>query len=208
MENVLTIDPKNPDALSIGRAADIVRSGGVIAYPTETFYGLGADAMNGAAVGRIFAIKGRDFQKPLPVIIGRIEDLHLVAASVPEKAPPLMEKFWPGALTLLFPSAPDIPPPLTAATGKIGVRLSSHPIAKALCLTVGHPITATSANMTGMKECTTAQEVYAALGNLVDAIVDGGPTPGGLGSTIVDVTTDPPQVLRQGLIRIDRSEID
>ena len=184
----------------IEQAAAILRAGGVVAYPTETFYGLGADALNAKAVDRIFRIKGRNFHNPLPVIISRLEDLKFIAESIPEKAHPLMEKFWPGPLTLIFRASPAVPPGLTASTGKIGVRISSHPIAAALCLALGCPLVATSANPSGAKEITSAQEVQEALESLVDTVINGGPTPGGLGSTILDVTADPPLVLREGAI--------
>mgnify|MGYP000848964141 CR=1 FL=1 len=116
----------------MARALALLKHGGVIAYPTETLYGLGADALNEAAVRKIFAIKGRGFRNPLPVIIGAPEDLAPLVADVPETAARLMQIFWPGPLTLVFRSAPRVPTLLTAGTGKIGVRLSSHPVAREL----------------------------------------------------------------------------
>ncbi len=111
-----------------------------------------------------------------------------------------MERFWPGALTIIFKASPDVSHLLTAGTGKIGIRLSSHPVATALAKKLGHPITATSANLSGKHECTSADEVIQGIGDQIDAVIDGGQTPGGSGSTIIDVTTDPPAILREGVI--------
>lgn len=201
---IITMDPQLPDPALIEEAVAVLRAGGVIAYPTETFYGLGADALNEKAVDRIFRIKGRNFHNPLPVIIGGPEDLKIIAESIPEKAHLFMEKFWPGPLTLIFRASPAVPPGLTAFSGKIGVRISSHPIAAALCQALDHPLIATSANPSGAKESISAQEVQETLENLVDAIINGGQTPGVVGSTILDVTIDPPLVLREGAIPLSK----
>jgi L-threonylcarbamoyladenylate synthase len=205
-----TVNPASPEPEMLARALALLRRGGTIAYPTETFYGLGADALNEAAVGKIFAIKGRGFQNPLPVVIGAREDLTSLVADVPDAAVPLMRDFWPGPLTLVFRAAPSIPSLLTAGTGKIGIRLSSHPVARELARRLGGPLTATSANLSGQKEAVSAQEVRANLRRLEpDALLDGGPAPGGRGSTVLDVTTDPPTLLREGAIplaRIDRQD--
>jgi len=207
---IWTVDPEAPEPEMLARALALLRRGGTVAYPTETFYGLGADALNEAAVGKIFAIKGRGFQNPLPVIIGAREDLAPLVADVPDAALRLMRDFWPGPLTLVFRAAPSIPPLLTAGTGKIGIRLSSHPVARELARRLGGPLTATSANLSGQKEAVSAAEVRANLRHLEpDALIDGGPAPGGRGSTVLDVTTDPPTLLREGAIplaRIDRQD--
>ena len=184
----------------IAEASSILRSGGVVAYPTETFYGLGADGQNEEAIKKIFLIKGRNFKNPISVIVGKVNDVRGLVDEVPEIALHLMERFWPGALTIIFKASPDISDHLTAGTGKIGIRLSSHPVATALARKLGHPITATSANFSGNNECTSADEVIQGIGDQVDAVIDGGQTPGGLGSTIIDVTTDPPAILREGVI--------
>jgi len=210
MPEIWTVNPASPEPEMLARALALLRRGGTIAYPTETFYGLGADALNEAAVGKIFAIKGRGFQNPLPVVIGAREDLTSLVADVPDAAVPLMRDFWPGPLTLVFRAAPSIPPLLTAGTGKIGIRLSSHPVARELARRLGGPLTATSANLSGQKEAVSAQEVRANLRHLEPgALLDGGPAPGGRGSTVLDVTTDPPMLLREGAIplaRIDRRD--
>jgi L-threonylcarbamoyladenylate synthase len=200
MPEVLKIDPNNLDKYLLTKAVQIIEEGGVIAYPTETFYGLGADGRNENAIERIFLIKGRDIKNPLSVIIGDRRDVGDLVEGIPEIALRLMETFWPGALTLLFTASQNVSSRLTAGTGKIGVRVSSHPIAIALAKALRHPITATSANPSGAGECTSVHEVIKCIGDKIDAVIDGGQTPGGKGSTIIDVTTHPPVILRDGTI--------
>jgi len=197
---IIKIDPGRPAPGAIEEVVAILRSGGIMAYPTETFYGLGADAQNPKGVDRIFAAKGRDFTKPIPVIIGREGDLDALVADISPPARTLIKQFWPGPLTLLFRAAPSLNIRLTGGTGKIGVRLSSNPVAAGLAAALGGAITATSANLSGQEECVTANEVLERLGNQVDLVVDGGPAPGGKGSTIVDATIDPVRTLREGAI--------
>ncbi len=196
----IDIDPRDILPSSIAKAVAILAAGGVVAFPTETFYGLAADAMNERAVDRIFEIKGRSFNNPIALIISRVDDLNLITDYVPEAAKTLMTAFWPGPLTLLFKASPAVCPRLTAGTGKIGVRISSHPIAQALAARMGRPVTATSANLSGGKECTAAGEVRGQMANVNLPVIDGGPTPGGRGSTFLDVTVDPPVLLREGAI--------
>jgi L-threonylcarbamoyladenylate synthase len=200
LPEIITIDANHPDPALIARAVSILKNGGVIAYPTETFYGLGAHAGNDAAVERIFAIKGRSFSNPIALIMDKDEKLAELVKEVSPAAYKLMATFWPGALTLMFHASGRIIPRLTAGTGKIGIRVSSHPIAAALAKTLAFPITATSANLSGAGECSTAQEVIDSLGERIDALIDGGRTPGGGGSTVLDMTTDPPAMLREGVI--------
>ena len=197
---IITIDPLDIAPSSIEKAVIILKAGGVIAFPTETFYGLAADATNEKAVDRIFEIKGRSFNNPVALIISEEDDLHLITDNIPEAAKKLMAAFWPGPLTLVFKASPSVSPRLTAGTGKIGVRISSHPIAHALASGLGRPITATSANLSGSPECTTAQEVFSQIGPHLGALIDGGDTPSGKGSTFLDVTSDPPAILREGMI--------
>lgn len=197
---IIKIDADHPDQALIERAVTILKEGGVIAYPTETFYGLGAHAGNAGAVERIFIIKGRSFSNPIALIMGSDENLAELVQEVPPVANKLMEVFWPGALTLVFHASSRIIPRLTAGTGTIGIRVSSHPIASAIAKTLSFPITATSANISGAGECSTAREVNDAIGERVDAIIDGGRTQGGAGSTILTMATDPPEILRKGTI--------
>jgi L-threonylcarbamoyladenylate synthase len=189
-----------PDGSSIAAAAAIMREGGVIAYPTETFYGLGADIRNERALERLYAIKGRGFDKPISIIIGSRADLPRFAREITPAAESLMDRFWPGALTLLFDAARDLSERLTAVTGKIGIRLSSNPVATLLAQNLSGAITATSANRSGEGECVSAREVIRNLGEAVDAVIDGGRTAGGKGSTIVDTTVDPTAVIREGVV--------
>lgn len=200
MTLILKIDPVNPESDLISQAVAVLKDGGVIAYPTETFYGLGVDATNEKAVERLFAVKGRDFKNPIPVVVGNIVHLNQVVTDVPPLAQELIGRYWPGPLTLVFGAAAVIPNRLTAETGKIGVRISSHPIARLLAGKLSGPLTSTSANRSGQKECFTAQEVMEKIGNDLDLIIDGGSTPGCKGSTILDITRTPPVVLRAGVI--------
>lgn len=200
MPDILKISPEKPDGALISKAVKILRTGGVIAYPTETFYGLGVDGHNEKAIEKIFRIKGRNFKNPISIIVGNKKDLLRLVGYIPEYSRILLEHFWPGALTIVFTASPNVSPLLTAGKGKIGIRVSSDPIATALANALSHPITATSANRSGEAECTSAQEVIQCIGDQLDVVIDGGSTPGMTGSTIIDVTTFPPVILREGII--------
>lgn len=200
MVEIIRISSTNPDPSALEHAAAIITQGGIIAYPTETFYGLGTDGENEASVEKLFAIKGRDFNKPIPLIISGRNHVTKLAAAVPESAERLMDRFWPGGLTLLFEALPYLSTRLTGGTGKIGIRLSSNVIATGLAVLLGGALTATSANLSGQEECVSADEVMDKLGSKINAIIDGGTTPGKKGSTIVDITTDPPIMIREGII--------
>ena len=204
MPEVLKINPENPEINLIARAIHILKTGGVIAFPTETFYGLAADATNEDAVEKIFHLKGRDFSNPVALIIGNDRQLQGLVEEIPDSSRILMQTFWPGPLTLVFKASPQIIPKLTAHTGKIGIRISSHPVAACLAHRLDGPITATSANFSGTPEILSPQEVIRCLGDRVDLVIDGGLSPGGKGSTILDVTLDPPVTLREGAIPTQR----
>ena len=197
---VLRIDPDAPDSETIESAARIIQSGGVIAFPTLTLYGIGVDALNSDAVNRVFQIKKRSKEKPLSVLIGCRKDLEQLVAQIPPSAVVLMDRFWPGRLTLIFDAAAHIPHNLTAGTGKIGIRLPGHPVAAALVAAVKTPVTATSANLSGEPGCSMVAEFPREMLAALDAILDAGTLRGGIGSSIVDVTTDPPTILREGEI--------
>jgi len=184
----------------VDRARHIILSGGIVAFPTESFYGLAVNASDENAIGRLFKIKKRMDNMPVLVLIPSLEYLKGYVADVPEIALRLIGRFWPGGLTLLFKAGSGISPLLTSGTGKIGVRISSHPLAAALARAVDSPITGTSANISGKPGCVTAKEVYSSLGRGVDLILDGGETKGGKGSTILDVTVNPPEIIREGMI--------
>jgi L-threonylcarbamoyladenylate synthase len=178
----------------------VLRAGGLVAFPTETFYGLGAHALDEAAVTRVFQAKGRPADKPLLVLVDSLAMVERVAREVPARARRLMDRYWPGPLTLVLAAHPSLPTALTAGTGTIGVRLSGHPVARALVAALGAPVTAPSANPHGATGPRTADEVLAALGVHVDLVLDGGVTPGGPPSTVLDLTRTPGVVLRAGAV--------
>ncbi len=183
------------------KAAEVLLDGGVVAFPTETSYGLGASVKRLQALERIYEIKHRARSKPLLVLVPDISHLESLAAEIPAVAFTLIERFWPGPLTLIFRAKPGLSRPLCASTGKIGVRISSHPCARTLLRLIGHPVTATSANMSGAQSAATAEEVARALKDPApDMILDGGRVPGAPPSTILDVSVNPPRLLRVGVI--------
>ncbi len=184
----------------VTEAAQILKSGGVVAYPTESFYGLAVDIKNETAIRKLFSLKGRASGEPVLLLIPASESLKFYAARVPITAKRLMDAFWPGGLTLVFEAKKEVSSLLTAGTGKIGLRLSSHPIAVALAEAVGSAITGTSANLSGAPPCSTPEAVSHALGNAVDKILNGGETPGQKPSTVLDLTTRPHTLLREGLV--------
>ena len=197
---VIRIDTEDDLKKGLNRARQIIVSGGLVAFPTESFYGLAVNTFDEEAINRLFIIKKRRSDRPVLVLIPSVEYLEDYVADVPEGALKLIRKFWPGGLTLLFKATPDISPLLTAGTGKIGVRISSNLIATALTRVMGSPITGTSANISGQPGCINAKEVYDSLGQGVDLILDGGKTGGGNGSTVLDVTVNPPVIIREGII--------
>jgi L-threonylcarbamoyladenylate synthase len=198
---VLSVDPVAPAPAALGRAAEVLRAGGLVAFPTETFYGLGAAALDPAAVKAVFLVKGRAETKPVLVLVDSPE---MVAglAEVSEQARRLMARHWPGALTLVLPARPMLPAELTAGTGTVGVRLSPHPIARGLVRALGGPVTAPSANISGAAPPTMAAEVLRAFDGAIALVLDGGATPGGQPSTVLDLSVDPPRVIRQGPVRV------
>jgi L-threonylcarbamoyladenylate synthase len=186
----------SPDVLEV--ITRLVRGHGVLAMPTESYYALGASPFDARAVQRVCDIKGRSQDNPILVLIGDRRQLTGLVADVPPAAEALMQHFWPGPLTLVLPAVSHLPRVLTAGTGTVGVRLSSHPILIRLLQHVG-PLTGTSANRTGRPAVCSAAQVEADLGRDVDAILDGEDTPGGAPSTVVDAT-GPIRLLREGLI--------
>lgn len=192
---ILKADPQG-----IGKAGQLILGGKVVAFPTETFYGLGADALDVQALQKIFRIKGREENKPLLLLVADRTWLPGLVKRISPRAERLMERFWPGPLTLVFEAAAHLPSIITAHTGKVGLRISSHPAAQVLVQVVGRAITATSANVSGQPSVSLAGEVFQALGKKIDAILDGGKTVGGLGSTVVDVSGVSPKIIRQGAI--------
>ncbi len=186
-------------------AVDLIKGGGIVVFPTESWYGVAVDPWNEKALQRLYTIKERASDKPILVIIGSQAQLDSLITSVPSLYPPLMEKFWPGPLTLVFPAHPSLPDLLTSGTGTVAVRFTSHPLALELSLQAG-PITGTSANLSGAKPHCTRHGVAAELEDKVDLIIDGGKTPGGKGSTIVAVHEDKLICIREGQIPFSEVE--
>jgi L-threonylcarbamoyladenylate synthase len=185
---------------ALRRAAAVVRRGGVIVFPTDTFYGLGCDPFNPDAVRRVYEIKERDRDKPLLLIIADAEQLQRLTTDPPNDLPAIISRFWPGPLTLVLRAAPALPPPLTAQTGTIGLRLPAYEPARQLASYAGGAITATSANLSGGANPSSAEAVRAELGEHVDLILDAGHLTAGAPSTVLDLTQQPPRLLREGAI--------
>jgi len=200
MPQILKVSADYTEENIIADAAAIISRGGVIAYPTETIYGLGVDATNDQAIRRIFEIKGRNFANPISVIIGSRGNVYPLVRKVTDDAQKLMDAFWPGPLTIIFEAADEVSPLLTANTGKIGIRLSSNDIAGKIAEKTGKPLTATSANLSGASECASADEVIRQIGDKIDAVVDMGITKIGMLSTIIDASCAPARIIRPGVI--------
>jgi L-threonylcarbamoyladenylate synthase len=198
---VLTVDPGRPKAETLEAAVASLRAGGLVAFPTETFYGLGAGTSRGDALSRIYHVKGRPDAKPILVLVSSVAMAETIA-EVPPAAHALMGRHWPGALTLVLRARPGVSAIITAGTGTVGVRHSAHPVASTLVERLGIPVTAPSANRSGEPPPTTAGEVLSAFDGQIDVILDGGPTPGGLPSTVLDLTVSPPLVRRQGAVAL------
>jgi len=184
----------------IVRAAQSIRAGGLVAFPTETVYGLGANALDATAVARIFAVKGRPATSPLIVHVPSIDMARVIAAEWPAHAEKLGRQFWPGPLTVVVRKHQRIPDVVTAGLPTVAIRVPSHPVAQALLREAGVPIAAPSANRFTQLSPTTAEHVRAALGDAVDCILDGGPTTVGIESTVVSLAGDVPYLLRPGMI--------
>lgn len=189
----------SPDA--IARALEVLRSGGLVAFPTDTVYGVGALAFDGRAVESIYAAKDRPVEKAIPVLIGDPEDLEKVGLDIPPSARRLASRFWPGPLTILVPKRTELPEAVSA-TSTVGVRVPDHEVARTLLCAAG-PMAVTSANISGAQSPTMAHEVQEQLGGRIALILDGGPTPGGIPSTLVDCTTPELRVLREGPISVE-----
>jgi L-threonylcarbamoyladenylate synthase len=187
----------------IARAAAVIRAGGLVAFPTETVYGLGADALNEDAVRKIFLAKERPADDPLIVHIASASQLPQLARQIPQRAWDLIERFWPGPLTLVLPKTERVPTVTTGGLDTVAVRMPSHPVAKRLIELSAVPIAAPSANRFGRPSPTIAKHVWEDLHGRIDLILDGGPTPIGVESTVLDLTVDPPMVLRPGGVTLE-----
>src|SRR5687767_7175867 len=185
---------------NLSDAVAALRAGALIVFPTETLYGLGADALNFAAVEKVFQLKGRDPTNPFPVIVSDRAMLDGLVAAISPLAEKLMAHFWPGPLTLVLPARADIPPRLVNATGGIGLRISSQPIATELVRTLGRPLTATSANPSGQAGARTIAQAKHYFSGKINIFVDGGELPSITGSTVAQVTTSKIKIIRAGEI--------
>ncbi len=194
------VDPDHPDPKIIQSAGKIIHSQGVVIFPAQYLYGLAVDALNPEAIQKIFDLKQRPSSKPILILVRNQEEISGLVRSVPRAAKILMDRFWPGSLTLVFEASPSLPRILTAGTGKIGIRIPARPVAQALVKAAGRPITGTSANPSGEPGCTDPGRLPESMIRDADLTLDAGPLQGGSGSTVLDVTADPPALLREGAL--------
>ena len=204
MTEVIRIDRQHPDPSAISKAADCLRHGGLVAFPTETVYGLGAHAHDRDAVRRLFAAKQRPSNDPLIVHVAGVEEMKTLASQVPPTAVALAMRFWPGPLTLVVRRAASVPLEVTAGMDTVAVRVPAHSVAHALLAAAAVPIAAPSANLFSRPSPTRASHVLADLDGRIDMVLDAGPVDIGVESTVVDLTTVPPTVLRPGAVGVER----
>lgn len=197
---LLSVNPGDPEPEAIARAADVLRAGGLVAFPTETVYGLGANALDAAAVARIFLAKGRPANNPLIVHVAHPSAARDLVTAWPQTADELAKRFWPGPLTLVLPRSSAVPDIVTAGGPTVAVRMPAHAVARALIVAAGVPLAAPSANRSTRLSPTRAEHVMRDLDGRIQLVLDGGRTAGGLESTVLDLSTTPPRLLRPGLI--------
>jgi len=197
---VLPVNPASPRDDKLSRVLDVLSAGGVVALPTETFYGLAADALDPAAIANVNTLKGKQAQDPVLLLLGERGQVSEVCDSVPVLFDQLASRFWPGPLTLVIPAASRVPLEVTGGGGTVAVRVPGLVLPRRLAGALGRPISGVSANRTTRAPCRTAGEVAAAFPEGLAMILDGGPTPGGAPSTILDLSSDPPRLLREGLL--------
>lgn len=184
----------------IARAVEVLCDGGIVAFPTDTVYGVGAHAMLAAAVERLYLVKQRPRDKAIPLLLPGVDALLQVGSEIPDAAYALAERFWPGPLTVVLRRAPAVPNAVTSGRDTVAVRVPDHPVTQALLAALAGPLAATSANLSGQPAPDTAQGVLDQLDGRIRLILDGGTCPGGVASTVVDLTVSPPRILRQGSI--------
>lgn len=184
----------------LAKAAVVIKGGGIVAFPTETFYGLAVDPFNDEALDRLFRLKGRSLDKPVLVLVDKLESLRQLVKETPDLYRGLITDFWPGPLTLVFAGLEQLPRLLIDSSGTVGVRLSSHPVARRLAMAVGGVITGTSANPSGRPAAVTASQVKKMFPSGIDFFIDGGSVPGGSGSTIIGTEGDELKLLRNGSV--------
>jgi L-threonylcarbamoyladenylate synthase len=194
------VDPNQPEPESIRRAAKVVIGGGIVVFPTRGLYGLAVNALDDAAIENVYRIKARSGANPILVLLPGADKLERMVNEIPASALVLMDTYWSGNVTLVFNARAEVSHLLTAGTGKIGVRLPGHPVARALTTAVGSPITGTSANISGAGGCARIDDLDPEIFGAADMILDAGPLQGGVGSTVIDVTCAPPRILREGVV--------
>lgn len=197
---VISVDPKAPQLEVIRQACEVLHCGCLVAFPTDTLYALGASALDAAAIERVLTTKGRHHGKPLSVLVASVEAGAALAAGLSDGVRSLMQAFWPGALTVVVKASPSLPSLLTAATGTVGLRMPGGAVAQALLSAFAGPIIGTSANKSGGADPSDARTVQKAIGGQIDLILDGGRVALGVPSTVIDCTTIPVRVLREGAI--------
>lgn len=187
---------------TVQRAAEEISAGRLVGIPTETYYGLAANPDNPSAVSLLFSVKKRPAHKPILLLASEIQQLDQYVKYIPSQYQTYIETYWPGPLTLIFPANDDLPETLTAGTGTIGIRLTPHPIARELINLLGHPITATSANISNEEPARTADQVRRTFRDKLGCVIDGGPADQGLGSTILSIHGEKLCILREGRIQL------
>jgi len=197
---VVQINVQNPQPEVIQQAREVLQRGGLVAFPTDTLYALGANALDTTAVERVITVKGRHSGKPLSVLVPTVGVGMGLSVEVSEGAHALMETLWPGALTIVVKASPTVPSLLTAASGTIGLRMPAGPVARALLAAFGGPIIGTSANKAGGADPADAKTVQKAIGGQIDLVLDGGRVTLGVPSTVIDCTVQPARILREGAI--------
>ena len=202
--HTLLLHAESENSDSIQEAAKILRNGGIVAFPTETVYGLGANALKPNAVRRVFEAKGRPFDNPVILHASEIAMVRELSAEIPATAESLMARFWPGPLTLILKRAERVPQEVTSELETVGLRIPGHPVARSLIRTCGFPLAAPSANLSGRPSPTTAEHVLQDLDGRIDAVLDAGHTDLGIESTVLDLTHDPALILRPGHITLEQ----
>jgi L-threonylcarbamoyladenylate synthase len=188
----------DPD--SYRRAANILQDGGLVAFPTDTVYGLGALIWNEASIARMYAAKERPREKAIPILVAGVEEARRLVGELPSVAEALIQRFWPGPLTIVVPCGDRLPDGITSGTGAVALRAPDHPVTLRLLEEIGQPLAVTSANRSGATDPLAAGDVFAQLGGRIDAVLDGGQCPGGRPSTVLSAAVEPPRVLRSGPI--------
>ncbi|CAO0821474.1 L-threonylcarbamoyladenylate synthase [Desulfarculales bacterium] len=199
---IIQLTPLNPDPALLAQAAQVLEGGGLLVFPTETLYGIAVDYRNSGALARLAGLKGREAAKPFLLILASPDEVDPLALAIPTQVRKLMDRFWPGPLTLVLTARPGLSPRLLSSDGGVGMRVSSHAVAGGLARALSRAITATSANLAGQPAANRVQGLDPALLAGVDLLIDAGPTPGEPASTVLDCRAWPPRLLRQGALSL------